>query len=167
MTQHPNVSFGALLYTTLMLSGFVEFRRLQDIRNPGSQADNPWPEWQGFFNIGGFKGEGNGYPGGPHDPFGFAAGNPAVLAKYKVNEIKNGRLAMVAFVGFAAQVRVAAAARCCGGGGRSGAAVVHVGLGLTAACLPARSTPPPAPAPSTTLRPTWQTRTTPTSLTTA
>ena len=29
---------GALLFTTIVLSGFVEFKRLNDIRNPGSQV---------------------------------------------------------------------------------------------------------------------------------
>lgn len=29
---------GALVFTTIVLSGFVEFKRLNDIRNPGSQV---------------------------------------------------------------------------------------------------------------------------------
>lgn len=40
------------------------------------------------------------YPGGAFDPMGLSKGN---LEELKVKEIKNGRLAMLAFVGFIAQ----------------------------------------------------------------
>lgn len=39
LEQNPNVSLGALIWTTIALSGFVEFKRLADWRKPGSQAD--------------------------------------------------------------------------------------------------------------------------------
>ncbi|KIZ02104.1 light-harvesting protein of photosystem I [Monoraphidium neglectum] len=40
------------------------------------------------------------YPGGPFDPAGLSKGN---LEELKLKEVKNGRLAMVAFLGFVAQ----------------------------------------------------------------
>lgn len=98
LDRNPNVSFGALLFTTIVLSGFVEFKRLNDIRVPGSQGSGILPA--------DFKGMG---PGGPYvggrffDPMGLSRGSPAQLKKYQWNEIRNGRLAMIAFLGFAAQ----------------------------------------------------------------
>lgn len=42
------------------------------------------------------------YPGGAFDPFGFSK-DPATFEQNKIKEIKNGRLAMVAFLGFIGQ----------------------------------------------------------------
>ncbi len=42
-----------------------------------------------------------GYPGGIFDPLGFSKGN---LKELQTKEIKNGRIAMVAFMGFVLQV---------------------------------------------------------------
>ena len=84
-----------LLIIQLILFHFVEINRLQDYKNPGSVNQDP------FFS-GNKLPAGNtpGYPGGIFDPAGFSKGDFATL---KVKELKNGRLAMMAFLGFVAQ----------------------------------------------------------------
>lgn len=85
-----------MIFTELLLFGWVETKRLQDLRNPGSQGDGS------FLGVtDGLKGVSNGYPGGWFDPLGMS--KSADFNKYKWSEIRNGRLAMVAFVGFIAQ----------------------------------------------------------------
>ena len=44
-----------------------------------------------------------GYPGGPFDPLGLASGSKESVADWRLKEIKNARLAMMAFLGFIAQ----------------------------------------------------------------
>lgn len=49
---------GSLIFTELILFGWVETKRLYDLRNPGSQGDGS------FLGItDGLKGKENGYPG--------------------------------------------------------------------------------------------------------
>jgi len=91
------IPFNTLNIIMFVLMHWVETKRMWDFKSPGSQGDGS------FFGItDDFKGKEPGYPGGRYfDPFGMAEG--PMYKTYKENEIKNGRLAMVAFFGFAAQ----------------------------------------------------------------
>jgi len=93
------IPFGTLVIVQLLLCGWAETKRWQDFVNPGSQADG---SFLGVTDP--FKGKENGYPGGKFfDPFAMAEGDAATYARYKEAEVKNGRLAMVALVGFVFQ----------------------------------------------------------------
>jgi len=92
------IPMGTLTAVEFLLFGWVETKRLMDLRNPGSQGDG---SFLGFTDS--LKGKENGYPGGYFDFLGMAKGDQAMYKKYKQNEVTNGRLAMFAFVGFIAQ----------------------------------------------------------------
>ncbi|XP_022144176.1 photosystem I chlorophyll a/b-binding protein 5, chloroplastic isoform X2 [Momordica charantia] len=91
-----------LFIVQLLLMGFVETKRYMDFKSPGSQAQEGT-----FFGLeAALEGLEPGYPGGP-------LLNPLGLAKdiknahdWKLKEIKNGRLAMVAMVGIFVQAYV-------------------------------------------------------------
>jgi len=89
--------YRALLFVQFALSHFVEIKRFQDLKNPGSQA-----EPGSFFGLeASLKGKEPNYPGGPFDPLGLSDGPQ--YETYKLKEVKNARLAMVAFLGFVSQ----------------------------------------------------------------
>lgn len=85
--QNSSIPFATLLVIEHILLGFVEVKRLQDFRRPGSQA-----EAGSFLGLeGSFKGKEVGYPGGLFDPLGFSRGSAESFEQYKVKEIKNVR----------------------------------------------------------------------------
>jgi len=88
-------SSSTLFVIEFILFHYVEIRRWQDIKNPGSVNQDPI-----FKQYSLPKGE-VGYPGGIFNPLNFA---PTLEAKEK--EIANGRLAMLAFLGFVIQHNV-------------------------------------------------------------
>jgi len=86
------MSVPALLGIQFALMHYVEIRRWQDWRKPNSVNQDP------IFSNNSLPDHEPGYPGGI-----FAPVIPGDLEVLKVKEIKNGRLAMVAVVGFFAQ----------------------------------------------------------------
>lgn len=90
--------FSLFLIEVVMIQ-FAELKRWQDFRYPGSQGKQ---YFLGLEYI--FKGSGNpAYPGGPFFNL-FNLGNTEdKLNRYKLAEIKNGRLAMLAMFGYGAQ----------------------------------------------------------------
>ncbi|URE29598.1 chlorophyll a-b binding protein 8 [Musa troglodytarum] len=83
--------------------GFAEHRRFQDWAKPGSMGK------QYFLGLEkGLGGSGDpASPGGPaFDPLGFGKDDKS-LEELKLEEVKNGRLAMMAALGYSAQGLVA------------------------------------------------------------
>eukprot|EP00475_Leptophrys_vorax_P030598 TRINITY_DN45_c0_g1_i1.p1 TRINITY_DN45_c0_g1~~TRINITY_DN45_c0_g1_i1.p1 ORF type:complete len:280 (+),score=6.11 TRINITY_DN45_c0_g1_i1:91-840(+) len=76
----------------IILVGWVEGRRWADIKAPGSVNEDP------IFKGNKVKGTDVGYPG--FDPLGMGFGEAAAVKKIRAKEIANGRLAMLANLGF-------------------------------------------------------------------
>lgn len=101
-TKFDFASTRTLFLVQLLLMGFVETKRYMDFVSPGSQAQ------EGTF-LGleaSFEGLEPGYPGGPLlNPLGLAK-DIKNAHQWKLKEIKNGRLAMVAMLGIFVQAYV-------------------------------------------------------------
>ncbi|CAA2979249.1 photosystem I chlorophyll a b-binding 5, chloroplastic [Olea europaea subsp. europaea] len=101
-TKFDFASTRTLVIIQLLLMGFVETKRYMDFRNPGSQAKEG-----SFFGLeAALEGIEPGYPGGPLlNPLGLAK-DIKNAQEWKLKEIKNGRLAMVAMLGIFVQANV-------------------------------------------------------------
>ncbi|CAL8996373.1 unnamed protein product [Prunus brigantina] len=91
-----------LFLVQLILMGFVETKRYMDFKSPGSQAQDG-----SFFGLeAALEGLEPGYPGGPLlNPLGLAK-DIKNAHEWKLKEIKNGRLAMVAMLGIFVQASI-------------------------------------------------------------
>ncbi|MEW5320274.1 MAG: hypothetical protein WDW38_011356 [Sanguina aurantia] len=93
----------ALLVPQVCLLGVLELRRLQDWRAPGSRSSRDFLGLERYF----YNATGDPmYPGGPVFNGLRWVENPASVQQYKEVEIAAGRLAMLAFLGFAVQAAV-------------------------------------------------------------
>eukprot|EP00889_Picochlorum_renovo_P007373 jgi/Picre1/34403/NNA_001872.t1 len=90
------MNLGGLLAWEFLLMHWVEVRRWQDIRKHGSVNTDP------IFKNNSVPNPEPGYPGGVFDPLGFGKGDMKTM---QTREIKNGRLAMIAFAGFTLQAQ--------------------------------------------------------------
>jgi light-harvesting complex I chlorophyll a/b binding protein 5 len=91
-TKFAFLDFKTLVAAQIILMGWAETRRYMDYLN-----DSKLWEEQGFGGLGL-----NGYPGNAFDPLGFSK-DPKMFAKMQQKEIANGRLAMLAMLGFYGQ----------------------------------------------------------------
>ncbi len=89
-----------IFWVNMCMMNFAEIKRGQDYWYPGSQAETPLLGWEK-----GFGGSGNpAYPGGKwFNPFNLGKDDMATMQK---KEVKNGRLAMMAFLGCMVQAAV-------------------------------------------------------------
>jgi light-harvesting complex I chlorophyll a/b binding protein 3 len=89
----------SLFWVEAIAMNFAELKRLQDFKYPGSQSKH---YFVGLEKI--FGGSGNpAYPGGQFFNMFNLGATEAEMKKLKTNEVKNGRLAMIAMFGFGAQ----------------------------------------------------------------
>lgn len=88
-----------LFVSMMFFMSFAEHRRIQDFRKPGSLKDQPF---LGMEAILGGSGEPK-YPGGQFFNMFNMATSPEYKQERREQEIKHGRLAMLAMAGFAAQ----------------------------------------------------------------
>ncbi|OIW18500.1 hypothetical protein TanjilG_13252 [Lupinus angustifolius] len=88
-------SSSTLLVIEFLLFNYVEIRRLQDIKNPGSVNQDP------IFKQYSLAPNEVGYPGGVFNPL-----NLEPTLELKEKEIANGRVAMLAFLGLVTQYNV-------------------------------------------------------------
>lgn len=98
----PNTTIGGsiglpgLSAAEFLMMHWAEVRRYQDIRKHKSVDEDP------LFKGNKVPNEVQGYPGGVFDPLGFSKGN---FKELQTKELKNGRLAMIAFIGFTLQAQ--------------------------------------------------------------
>eukprot|EP00879_Flechtneria_rotunda_P001857 GHRR01002027.1.p1 GENE.GHRR01002027.1~~GHRR01002027.1.p1 ORF type:complete len:258 (+),score=71.36 GHRR01002027.1:66-839(+) len=89
-----NINMGGLLAFEFIMMHFVEVLRWQDYKNFGSVNEDP------IFKGNKVSNPEMGYPG--FDPLGFSKGN---FKELQTKEIKNGRIAMIAFMAFVIQAQ--------------------------------------------------------------
>eukprot|EP00195_Chlamydomonas_chlamydogama_P016298 CAMPEP_0202898972 /NCGR_PEP_ID=MMETSP1392-20130828/7340_1 /ASSEMBLY_ACC=CAM_ASM_000868 /TAXON_ID=225041 /ORGANISM="Chlamydomonas chlamydogama, Strain SAG 11-48b" /LENGTH=273 /DNA_ID=CAMNT_0049585047 /DNA_START=65 /DNA_END=886 /DNA_ORIENTATION=+ len=93
----------SLFYVEAVAMNFAELKRLQDYRYPGSQGKQ---YFLGLEKVLGGSGD-PAYPGGQwFNMFNLGGKSKAEMDKLKLNEIKNGRLAMLAMFGYGAQATI-------------------------------------------------------------
>lgn len=91
-----NINMGGLLAFEFLMMHFTEVRRWQDIKEHGSVNQDP------IFKNNSVPNPEPGYPGGIFDPLGFSKSD---LKTWQTKEVKNGRLAMIAFMSFVIQAQ--------------------------------------------------------------
>jgi len=94
VAEYP-IGLGAQVVVLIFAMGFAEGKRWADINNPGSVNQDP------IFSNNSVKGTDLGYPG--FDPLGMGFGDATYLKQIRAKEIANGRLAMMACLGFFVQ----------------------------------------------------------------